>query len=97
MRLTWICISLAALIPAVAQARPDTRTMTCAQAAGLVQSQGAAVLQTSPRRYDRYLATRSCFPRGGDAVAQFAPTLDHPRCFIGYVCKARIRDISPER
>ena len=38
-----------------ADARPDTRKMTCAQTQALIQSQHAAVLSTGPNTYDRYV------------------------------------------
>jgi hypothetical protein len=36
-------------------ARPDTRTMTCEQVRGLIQSRHAVVLTTGPNTYDRYV------------------------------------------
>ncbi|UCI06234.1 hypothetical protein [Mesorhizobium sp. B1-1-8] len=38
-----------------AQARPDTRAMTCAQTQALIQSRHAAVLTTGPDLYDRFV------------------------------------------
>ena len=38
-----------------ADARPDTRKMTCEQTQALIQSQHAAVLSTGPNTYDRYV------------------------------------------
>ncbi|WP_348643798.1 hypothetical protein [Mesorhizobium sp. WSM4306] len=38
-----------------ADARPDTRKMTCAQTQATIQSQHAAVLSTGPNTYDRYV------------------------------------------
>ena len=38
-----------------AHARPDTRTMTCAQTQTLIQSHHAAVLTTGPDTYDRFV------------------------------------------
>ena len=87
-------IAIFALAPALAEARPNTWEMTCAQAAGMVASNGAAVLQTKPRRYDRYLASPwACSPAGKEGVAQFAPTLDNPRCHIGFLCKEPLFDL----
>ncbi len=42
-------------LSAAAEARPDTRTMTCNQVQQLLQSQGAAVLTTGTHTYDRYV------------------------------------------
>ena len=39
----------------LANARPDTRTMSCAQLRQLIQSHRAVVLTTGPNTYDRYV------------------------------------------
>lgn len=39
----------------VAEARPDTRTMSCEQLQQLIQSRHAVVLTTGPNTYDRYV------------------------------------------
>ena len=39
----------------LAQSGPTTLAMTCAQAAGIVASQGAVVLRTGSTTYDRYV------------------------------------------
>ena len=88
MRFILLCASLA-LLPALAEARPSTSSMTCAQAAGLVQSRGSALLQTGQRRYDLYLASRAMCSGRSNAISQFAPTLDNPKCHIGYLCERR--------
>ena len=46
-------ITIAAV--SLANARPDTRNMTCAQTQALIQTQHAAVLATGPNPYDRYI------------------------------------------
>jgi len=38
-----------------ADARPDTRAMTCAGTQALIQSRHAAVLTTGPNTYDRFV------------------------------------------
>ncbi|MDX8482677.1 hypothetical protein RFN28_30090 [Mesorhizobium sp. VK24D] len=38
-----------------ANARPDTRAMTCAETQALIQSRHAAVLTTGPNTYDRFV------------------------------------------
>ncbi|MEW6630453.1 MAG: hypothetical protein AB1440_06250 [Pseudomonadota bacterium] len=40
---------------AAAQARPDTRAMTCSETQALIQSRHAVVLTTGPDTYDRYV------------------------------------------
>ncbi|KQU83419.1 hypothetical protein ASD99_17330 [Mesorhizobium sp. Root695] len=39
----------------LAEARPDTRTMSCEQLQQLIQSRRAVVLTTGPNTYDRYV------------------------------------------
>ncbi|WP_136621469.1 MULTISPECIES: hypothetical protein [Mesorhizobium] len=39
----------------LADARPDTRTMSCGQLQQLIQSHRAVVLTTGPNTYDRYV------------------------------------------
>ena len=51
--LTSAAVTLA--FTTLAQARPDTRTMTCQQTQALIQSHGSVVLTTGPNTYDRYV------------------------------------------
>lgn len=46
----------------IAHARPDTRSLTCAEVQALVARQGGAVLATGPATYDRYVSAsgRGC-------------------------------------
>jgi hypothetical protein len=86
-----ILAGLTASDTALAQ-RPDTRQMYCAQAASLVQQQQSIVLTTGTHTYDRFVAYRN-YCRGSQVGERaYAPTLDYPRCFIGYVCKERLFD-----
>jgi hypothetical protein len=50
-----IPILAAAPTAVVAQTNGTTLSMTCAQARGIVASQGAVVLRTGPMTYDRYV------------------------------------------
>ncbi len=69
-----------------AQARPNTRAMTCDQAARLVARAGGIVLDTSSTTFDRYVSDlRFCMPQQALRPA-FEPTRDNPQCFIGYTC-----------
>jgi hypothetical protein len=82
---------MAAFTNASAQ-RPDTRQMYCAQVATLVQQQQSIVLTTGTHTYDRFVAYRN-YCRGSQVAERaYAPTLDYPRCFIGYYCKERLFD-----
>jgi len=88
----FIAVALLTLLTAQAEARPRTQDMTCGAVQDLVRSQGPTLLQTGPRNYDLYYAGRfSCMRGMEEAVRQFAPTLDMPRCHIGYICRPRIR------
>lgn len=74
------------LIAAPAAARPLSTSMTCAQAAALVQKQGAVVMDTGPNTYDRYVSTLSaCWP-GQALKPQWVATRDMRQCFVGYTC-----------
>lgn len=71
---------------ATAQNRPDTRKMTCAQVQALMAHYKAAVLQTAPHIYGRVVVQGSyCGPQRPWPMS--APTLDNPRCRIGYTCR----------
>jgi hypothetical protein len=86
-RLAAICFTFALPGLAAAQGRPNSANMTCAQTAGVVASQGAAVIATGPKIYDRYVVSRAfCTPSETTEPAWVA-TGDQPRCFIGYTCK----------
>lgn len=83
IRTTLILLCLTT--PALAQ-RPDTRAMTCQQAAGLVANRGAVVLSTGPHLYDRYVASERLCWSGYYGRPAFVPTRDRPNCVIGYYC-----------
>ena len=73
----------------VAEARPNTTQMSCAQAAATVARAGAIVLSTGAHTYERYVATNAfCLP-GENTESAAAPTLDSPYCAVGYVCRQR--------
>lgn len=81
---------LLAATPALAQERPSSTAMTCAQAAGLVRARGAVVLGTGGFTYDRYVANQGfCLPTDY-AENAFVPTRDVPQCLVGYRCKDRV-------
>lgn len=83
---------LASLSSGPAEARPDTRNMSCAQAAALVRREGAAVLSTSSTTFDRYVRDIS-FCSGGEVLRpEWVATRDAPQCYIGYTCYTPSRD-----
>jgi hypothetical protein len=63
---------------AAAQSGPTTQAMTCAQARGIVASQGAVVLHTSPTTYDRFVRDSSFCPYPQTARTAFAQTSMRP-------------------
>lgn len=72
-------------------ARPNTQTMTAAEAKALVDKHGSIALSTSSFGYDRFVAKQSLC--GGEkAVAAYVPTLDSDAAFIGYSCVSGSRD-----
>ncbi len=75
-----------------ASARPASYKMSCAATAGLVQSRGAALLDTSPTTFDRYVRDVTfCMP--GEALRpEWVRTRDNPQCFVGYTCYEPERD-----
>jgi hypothetical protein len=81
-----LCASLAAG-GALAQGRPSSVTMTCAQTAQLVFSRGALVLGTGGLTYDRYVRDRGFCGVTQITRQEFVPTRDNPACPIGYTCK----------
>jgi len=90
MRRTLL-IALAALLAgtAIAEARPSTVTMSCAQAAATVARAGAVVLTTGAHTYDRFVASQSfCLAEELAEVAR-APTTDSSDCAVGYICRHR--------
>ena len=81
-----VCLALSAASPCFAQARPNTATMSCRAAAGLVASHGAIVLSTGPTTYDRYVVGDGYCNRDEVTKPAFVPSADNPECFIGYYC-----------
>jgi hypothetical protein len=71
---------------AVAQPRPSTTALPCAQARSLVAAQGAVVLGTGGATYDRFVSAANFCARELVPRQAFAPTLDNPQCPVGFVC-----------
>lgn len=67
----------------VAEARPDTRSMTCQQVQTLLERQGATVLTTGTHTYDRYLPQFSTQCRQFEEPRQTSvPTSDTSSCRV---------------
>jgi len=73
---------------AVAQTRPSTPALTCAQAAQIVYAQGAVVLGTGGYTYDRYVRDRSFCQIDEYNSPAWVPTRDTSQCFVGYRCRS---------
>jgi hypothetical protein len=76
---------------ALAQSRPLTLQMSCNGARQLVARQGAAVLNTGPMTYDRYVSAVTQCVRDETLDPAWVPTADTPQCPIGYRCIPRSR------
>jgi len=75
-----------------AQARPDSRSMTCAAAAAMVAQRGAVVMSTGPNTYDRYVSSLASCSAAEQLRPEWVPTRDQPKCFVGYTCYVPSRD-----
>ncbi|EIM29119.1 hypothetical protein [Microvirga lotononidis] len=73
---------------AVAQTGATTLTMTCAEARGIVASQGAVVLRTGPTTYDRYVRDSRFCALPETARPAWVRTADVAQCPIGGVCRS---------
>ncbi|MDX5594506.1 hypothetical protein [Pseudovibrio sp. SPO723] len=90
MSATHALLSILMLVVTVsaasAQARPDTRTMTCEQARNLVKQRGAVVLTTGARTFDRFVVDRRFCQRDEAIRSEWVQTKDIKQCRIGYTC-----------
>ncbi|WP_192243011.1 hypothetical protein [Mesorhizobium silamurunense] len=80
------------LASGAADARPDTRAMTCAETKALIQGRHAAVLTTGPNTYDRFVRQfgNECdWPEVPISIA--VPTRDGP-CRV-YRCEEPVFDL----
>lgn len=86
-----VTASLVVPAPAVAQGRPDTRQMTCAEAQSLVARNGAVVMTTGPQTFERFVTGFSYCQVGEQLSREVAPTRDNRRCEVGFTCVIRNR------
>jgi hypothetical protein len=63
-----------------AEARPDTRTMTCDQLRSFVKKQGAAVIDTGPHTYQRFVYHRGFCLYSEQLESAWVPALDGAQC-----------------
>ncbi len=77
---------------AQAQTRPSTVGQPCGVSQRLVQTYGAIVLGTGGYTYDRFVRDGNFCEINEYTDPAYVPSLDTPRCFVGYRCKAGPRD-----
>ncbi|WP_420414742.1 hypothetical protein [Roseibium sp.] len=80
-------IASAFAIATPAEARPDLRKMTCAQAQHLVLQHGAVVFTTGRHTYSMYVSNRSWCDWGQQLFPQYGPTRDNPKCHVAFECR----------
>lgn len=78
-----------ALAAGEAIARPDTRTMTCAQAQTMVRQYNAIVLTTGQHTFNRFVSGQGFCESGQVTARGTAPTMDNKRCPVGNLCRDR--------
>jgi hypothetical protein len=86
LRILLACTACLVATSALAQPRPSSVAMTCAQAAGLVASRGAIVLGTGGYTYARFVHHRGFCLITETTKPAWVPTRDTPQCFVGYTC-----------
>jgi hypothetical protein len=75
-----------------ALARPDTRKMTCEGAKNFVRQNGAVVMTTGQYTYERIVTNQGYCDYDEMTWLKIAPTLDNPKCRVGYYCRPRMDD-----
>lgn len=91
-RITTALVATTAVLAATvvatggAFARPDTRSLTCAEAQDLVRRAGAITLSTGPNTYTRFVADQGFCVRMEIVQPEYVPTRDAGQCFIGFQC-----------
>jgi hypothetical protein len=61
--------------------------MTCAQAKTYVQQNKAIVMSTGQHTYTRIVSGQGSCTAGQTTKRLLAPTVDNPRCQVGYECR----------
>ncbi|WP_428650728.1 hypothetical protein [Roseibium sp.] len=74
-------------LTSAAQARPDLRQMTCAQAQNLVQQHGAVVFTTGQHTYSMFVSNQSYCDYNQVLFVQYGKTRDSRKCPVAYECK----------
>jgi hypothetical protein len=75
------------LFATTAQARPDLRKITCAQAQQMVKRHGGVVFTTGAHTYSLFVSNYSYCDPGERLFIQYGPTKDNPKCPVAYECR----------
>ena len=70
-----------------AEARPDLRKMTCAQAQQMVLQHGAVVFTTGQHTYSMFVSNLSYCDYNQVLFTQYGQTRDARKCPVAYECK----------
>ena len=93
-RVAFACLSGAAL----AQGRPDTLSMSCAQAQAIIERYGEAVLGTGPYLFERYVRSQAFCTWNEETRASWVATRDKRAMLHRLSLRAgRLRQLSAER
>lgn len=76
-------------VPALAQARPDTRQLTCEQAKAMLDERGNVVFTTGSRTYERLVADFRHCQRNEVLRRVWVITKDKRNCQLGHRCVPR--------
>ncbi len=82
--------AIAVFVAGQALARPDTRTMTCAQAQTMVQQFNSIVLTTGQNTFSRFVRGQGFCEPGQVTQRATAPTMDTKKCAVGFTCRDRL-------
>ena len=85
---------MASVLPAAAQSRPDSLSMSCDQARAFLRSRGAAVIGTGPHIYDRYVSDQRFCPITEGPRPAWIRTRDTAQCPVGFTC-VPVQDLWP--
>jgi len=84
--LTCAVMALTLMPTAGSAQRVDTLSMSCADVQSLMKRVGAAVLNTGPTTYDRYVRDMSFCNPGDVTKPSWVPARDTKQCFVGNIC-----------
>ncbi|MEM8665412.1 MAG: hypothetical protein AAGF49_14975 [Pseudomonadota bacterium] len=84
----YAAMIVVAMTATAAQARPDTRQMSCNQVQSLIDRQGSVVMTTGPRTFKKFVRRdNQCMP-GQVLRVYLVPTNDFEECGVWGVCQA---------